>query len=71
MNRTKRYWSDEFLLFRRAAVKRLPDSRRTSEFTARLAKKVLDCAATGAWGPIELKIAALSDPCIGARRCQA
>jgi hypothetical protein len=74
MNRMERYASDDLLMFRGAiehAVKCLPDSRRTPECTFRMAKEVPDRAATAERDPIGLKVAALSDPCMGARRCQA
>jgi len=62
MTRMERYAADEMLLFRRVvehAVKRRPAARRTPEYTSRIAKRVLDCAATGERDPVELKIVAL------------
>jgi hypothetical protein len=58
------YSADELMLFRRifeAAVASLPATLRNSENRARIARNILDCAATGERDPQELRIAALAE----------
>jgi DNA-binding FadR family transcriptional regulator len=55
------YAPEELLLFRRIfenAFGSLPAAMRTSENRARIARAILDCAATGERDPVELRIAA-------------
>ena len=57
------YSPEELLLFRRvyeAALASLPAPMRSGETRARIARNILDCAATGERDPIELRIAALA-----------
>ena len=57
------YSADELMLFRRIfenAVASLPAALRHSENRARIARNILDCAATGERDPVELRVAALT-----------
>jgi hypothetical protein len=56
------YAPEELLLFRRIfenAFGSLPAAMRTSENRSRIARNILECAATGERDPVELRIAAL------------
>jgi hypothetical protein len=56
------YAPEELLLFRRVfenAVGALPAVMRTPDARSRIARNILDCAATGERDPVELRIAAL------------
>ena len=55
---------EELLLFRRIfenAVGSLPAVMRTSENRSRIARNILECAATGERDPVELRLAAVFD----------
>ena len=65
------YQPEELYLFRRVmeqSLDLLPHDHRTPEVKAKIARAILDCAATGERNPIELSIAALCEfeiePCI-------
>jgi hypothetical protein len=58
------YESDELVLLRRIwedAVNSLPVQQRTQTALQIIAKRILDCAATGERDPVELRIAAMRD----------
>jgi hypothetical protein len=58
------YQPEELMLFRRLfeeCIKGLPESNRTAINQGRIAKQLLECAATGERNPIELRIAATAD----------
>ena len=58
------YAPEELLLFRRIfenAFGSLPAAMRTSENRSRIARSILECAATGERDPVELRIAALME----------
>ena len=63
-NRSGVYSPEELLLFRRIfehAVATLPAMMRGSENQMRIARNILECAATGERDPGELRIVALVD----------
>jgi hypothetical protein len=63
-NRSGIYAPEELLLFRRIfenAVGSLPAVMRTSENRSRIARNILECAATGERDPVELRLAARFD----------
>ena len=63
-NRSGIYSPEELLLFRRIfenALATLPVMMRTSENHMRIARNILECAATGERDPAELRIVALVD----------
>jgi hypothetical protein len=56
------YTPEEWLLLRRIfenAFGSLPAAMRTSENRSRIARNILECAATGERDPVELRVAAL------------
>jgi hypothetical protein len=58
------YAPDELSLLRRImdeAVASLPFELRTAERKAKIARHILNCAATGERDPVELRYAALAD----------
>jgi hypothetical protein len=58
------YSSEELIFFRRVldeAVNTLPGFMRTSVSTCKIAKSIMDCAATGERDRVELRIAGLAD----------
>jgi hypothetical protein len=57
------YTPEELLLFRRifeSTLGSLPAAMRSCENRSRIARNILDCAATGERDPVELRLAALS-----------
>jgi len=63
-NRSGIYSPEELLLFRRIfenAIATLPAMMRSSENQMRIARNILECAATGERDPAELRIVALID----------
>lgn len=58
------YAPEELGLLRRImdeAIQSLPGALRTADTKAKIARHLLDCAATGERDPIELRYAALAD----------
>jgi hypothetical protein len=58
------YQPEELMLFRRLfeeCIRGLPERKRTANNQARVARQLLDCAATGERNPVELRIAATTD----------
>jgi hypothetical protein len=58
------YRTEDLLLFRRIfdeCLRGLPTDKRTAIHRARIAKQLLDCAATGERNPEELRVAATAD----------
>jgi hypothetical protein len=58
------YSSEELIFFRRVldeAVNTLPGFMRTSVSKRKIAKAIMDCAATGERDRVELRIAGLAD----------
>jgi hypothetical protein len=58
------YGPEDLMLFRRIfdeCLRGLPNDKRTAIDQARLAKQLLDCAATGQRDPAELRVAATAD----------
>ena len=58
------YSSEELIFFRRVldeAVNSLPRFMRTSVSKCKIAKRIMDCAATGERDRVELRIAGLAD----------
>ncbi len=65
-NRSAAYQTEDLMLFRRIfdeCLRGLPADKRTAIHRARIAKQLLDCAATGERNPIELRVAAIADGC--------
>ena len=63
-NRSGMYTPEELLLLRRVfenALATVPVMMRTSENQMRIARNILECAATGERDPAELRIVALVD----------
>jgi hypothetical protein len=64
-NRGALYRPEDLMLFRRIfdeCMRGLPADKRTAAHQARIAKQLLDCAATGERNPVELRVAATADP---------
>lgn len=64
MDSANHYRSEDLMLFRRIfdeCLRSLPADQRTAVDRARIAKQLLDCAATGERNPDELRVAATSD----------
>jgi hypothetical protein len=58
------YQPNELMLFQRIledAIAQMPAMKRTSCNKALIARRILDCAATGERDPVELQLAALTD----------
>jgi hypothetical protein len=58
------YRPEDLMLFRRIfdeCMRGLPADKRTAVHQARIAKQLLDCAATGERNPVELRAAATAD----------
>ena len=68
MNLGGAYQPEELLMFRRLfdeCLRGLPENKCTAINQARIAKQLLDCAATGERNPIELRIPAEPSPIDG------